>query len=90
MDLKNLVSFTDYFIICTASSARMLDALADGVVEKTLLGHKKKAHVEGLSASGWIVLDYGDIVVHLFSEEMRRFYKLEELWSKGKTVLRLQ
>lgn len=90
LDLKEMTSFTDYFVICTGTSSRMLNALADGVNEKTRETHKKKAHIEGNADSGWLVLDYGDVVVHLFDEELRRYYKLEELWKDGKILLRVQ
>ena len=58
LDIKENASFTDYFIICTATSNRMLHALADGVVEKTLEQHKKKGRIEGTPDSGWIIVDY--------------------------------
>ncbi len=90
LDIKEVVSFTDYFVICTASSNRMLHALADGVIEKTLAKYKKKGRIEGKPDSGWLVVDYGDIVVHLFDEDLRHYYKLEELWKDGKVLLRLQ
>jgi ribosome-associated protein len=90
LDIKELASFTDYFVICTATSSRMLNALADGVMEKTRLDHNKKGHIEGNAESGWLVVDYGDIVIHLFDEELRHYYKLEELWKDGKVLLRVQ
>ena len=90
LDLKGIVSFTDYFIICTATSNRMLNALADGVVEKTLVEHKKKGRIEGTPDAGWMIVDYGDIVVHLFDVDLRRYYKLEELWDEGKVLLKVQ
>jgi ribosome-associated protein len=90
LDIREQVSFTDYFVICTATSSRMLNALADGVVEKTKADHNKKGHIEGNPDSGWLVVDYGDVVVHLFDEELRRYYKLEELWKEGKVLLRVQ
>lgn len=68
----------------------MLNALADAVREKVREEFKKKSRREGSPEAGWIVLDYGDIVVHLFDEELRRYYKLEELWKEGKVLLRLQ
>jgi ribosome-associated protein len=68
----------------------MLNALADGVLEKTRQEHKRKGSLEGTPETGWLVVDYGDIVVHLFDEELRRYYKLEELWRDGKILLRLQ
>jgi ribosome-associated protein len=77
-------------VICTATSSRMLNALADGVIEKTHAAHKRKGRIEGKSDAGWLVVDYGDIVVHLFDEELRHYYKLEELWKEGKVLLRVQ
>ena len=68
----------------------MLRALADGVIEKTREKHKRKSSIEGKPEAGWLVLDYGDIVVHLFDEDLRHYYKLEELWKGGKVLLRLQ
>jgi ribosome-associated protein len=90
LDLKNIASFTDYFIICTATSSRMLNALADAVLDKTRTEHKRKGRREGSPEDGWLVVDYGDIVVHLFDEELRNYYKLEDLWKEGKVVLRVQ
>jgi ribosome-associated protein len=90
LDIKELTAFTDYFIICTGTSNRMLNALADGVSEKTRLDHKKKGRIEGQADSGWIIVDYGDIVVHIFDNELRQYYKLEELWDEGKILLTVQ
>ena len=90
LDIKDLVSFTDYFIICSATSNRMLSALADGIIERTRSEYKKKGRIEGKPESGWLVVDYGDIVVHLFDEALRSYYKLEELWKEGKVLLKVQ
>jgi ribosome-associated protein len=90
LDIKGIVSFTDYFILCTASSNRMLNALADGVIERTLLEHKMKGRIVGTPDSGWMIIDFGDIIIHLFDADLRRYYKLEELWDEGKILLRLQ
>lgn len=68
----------------------MLKALADGVIEKTRLDHKKKGGLEGTPDAGWMIIDYGDIVVHLFDEDLRRYYQLEQLWGEGKVLLRVQ
>jgi ribosome-associated protein len=90
LDIKDIATFTSYFIICTANSNRMLNALADGVIEKTLKEHKRKGRIEGKADAGWLVVDYGDIVVHLFDEDLRHYYKLEELWKDGKVLLKVQ
>lgn len=68
----------------------MLDALAKGVLDATKQFYKKKRRVEGQPEEGWLVLDYGDVVVHLFSPDQREYYDLEELWSDGKVLLRVQ
>lgn len=90
LDVKGVVSFTDYFIICTATSNRMLNALADGVLEKARLDHKKKGRLEGMPDSGWMIIDFGDIVVHIFDQDLRHYYRLEELWDEGRVLLKVQ
>jgi len=77
-------------VLCTATSSRMLKALAEAVMEKARAEKAKKGRIEGRPDDGWLVVDYGDIVVHLFDAELREYYKLEELWSEGKMLLRLQ
>lgn len=90
LDLRGVASFTDYFVICTGTSDRMLDALAEAVDEKVRQRHHRHGHLEGIASSGWLLLDYGDVIVHLFSPDQRRYYQLESLWSEGKVLLRLQ
>jgi ribosome-associated protein len=90
LDIKDVASFTDYFILCNGTSDRMLDGLAKGVLEATKKNYKKKSRVEGQAREGWLVMDFGDVVVHLFSPDMREYYDLEELWSDGKVLLRVQ
>jgi ribosome-associated protein len=90
LDIKEVASFTDYFILCNGTSDRMLEALAKGVLEATRSQYKKKGRVEGRAREGWLVMDFGDVVVHLFSPDMREYYDLEELWSDGKVLLRVQ
>ncbi len=90
LDLKDIASFTDYFVLCNGTSDRMLDALADTVLESARVQYKKKGRKEGEARDGWLVVDYGDVVVHLFSPDQRDYYRLEELWSEGKVLLRVQ
>lgn len=68
----------------------MLDALAKGVLDALKKDYKRKGRVEGQSQEGWLVLDFGDVVVHLFSPDQREHYDLEELWSDGKVLLKVQ
>ena len=90
IDLQNIAMFTDYFVICNGTSDRMLDALADGVIEKVRETHGLKTRPQGQSSSGWVVVDLGSVIIHCFAPEMRDFYKLEELWKEGKILLRVQ
>lgn len=90
LDLQKIAMFTDYFVICTGTSDRMLDGLANGVIDKVREKHKTKGHKEGEPAGGWVIVDFGSVVVQLFAPETRDYYKLEELWKEGKVLLRLQ
>ena len=90
LDIHAISSFTDYFIICNGTSDRMLQALADAVLE---FSKKKQGYtpaLEGNARDGWLVVDLGDIVIHLFSPDQRDYYKLEQLWDKGSRVLSIQ
>lgn len=89
LDIQEIASFTDYFIICTGSSDRMLNALADEIEDKVRTELDIKTKARGLPASGWITLDLGDIVVHFFSPDQREFYRLEEFWDQGKILVRM-
>ena len=90
LDIRELADFTDYFVICSGTSDRMLKALADEVLERVRVIHGLKGRIEGLPQEGWLLIDYVDVVVHLFSPDRRDYYRLEELWGKGKVLLRLQ
>jgi ribosome-associated protein len=68
----------------------MLDALMEAVVEQVKSSFKVKPKIEGEPKDGWLLADYGDLVVHIFSPEQRSFYQLEDLWSDGKILLRVQ
>lgn len=90
LDLQGVADFCDYFVICTGTSDRMLDALSDDLVRGIRKTHQLKGRREGLSRDGWLLVDYGSVVVHLFSPDQREYYALEELWKEGKTVLHIQ
>ena len=89
MDIKDVASFTDYFVIASGTSKRMLQSLASVITRDIKTEFHKTTQPQGTSDSGWIVLDYGDVVVHLLSPEQRDYYRLEELWAEGNVVLRL-
>lgn len=92
LDLTEVTTFTDYFVISTAGSRRQLDAL-QGAVRETLKQEEDRlmaVNVEGDPESGWILMDYNSVIVHLFTEEMRDFYRLEDLWKNARVVARIQ
>jgi ribosome-associated protein len=90
MDIREISDFADYFVICSGTSDRMLHALSHDVVEKIKETHQLRGRTEGLPEDGWILLDFGDVIVHLFSPDRRDYYRLEDLWGRGKVILRLQ
>jgi ribosome-associated protein len=89
MDIKEIASFTDYFVIASGTTNRMLQSLSSTLAREIKTKFHKTCNPQGHADSGWIVLDYGDVVVHLFSPEQRDYYRLEDLWSEGNLVLRL-
>ncbi len=90
MDLQGVAPFTDYFVICSGTSNRMLKALIHAAMDDVREKHRLKTRVEGTENDGWILADFGDVVLHIFSPLQRDYYNLEQLWSEGKVVLHLQ
>jgi ribosome-associated protein len=90
LDISEMSDFADYFVICSGTSDRMLQALANAVVERVRETYHVKPRIEGLPQEGWVLADYGNLIVHLFSPDRRDYYRLEELWGKGKVLLHLQ
>ena len=90
LDVRGVSAFTDYMVVLTAGSVRQLNALADDLAETVERGGLSLHHREGTADSGWVLLDFGDVVIHLFSEERREFYRLEQVWREGKELVRIQ
>jgi ribosome-associated protein len=91
LDLAGHSAFADFFIICTGTSERQLDALVDAVDETARKAYQLKSpRVEGHPAGGWVLADFGAVIVHAFSPAQRHRYKLEELWHECKVMLRIQ
>ncbi|MBI3267907.1 MAG: ribosome silencing factor [Planctomycetes bacterium] len=86
LDLRKLSSVCDYFVLCTGMSAKQLQAIADGLREQFKALELGKGNCEGYEAGAWILLEAGDVVVHLLRQEMRRFYDLESLWADAPVV----
>ena len=86
IDLRGVSSMTDYILIAEGSVDRHLQALSEAIIEELRLAGHNPVHVEGDREGGWIVLDYLDWIVHLFTPELREKYALERLWPKGKIL----
>lgn len=83
---KDSGAFTDYFVVCSGTNPRQVQAISDEVEERLKKAGQRPAHVEGYKQAEWILLDYVDFVVHVFSEKARKFYDLERLWKSAKRM----
>jgi ribosome-associated protein len=89
-DVKDISSLADYFIVCSAQVERQIRAIAEGIEEALDAVDVPPYRREGTPADGWVLLDYGDVIVHIFSNEQRDYYKLEQLWENAHLVVRVQ
>ncbi len=91
LDLRDYATFADYFLIGNGENERQLNALAEDMALKAKnLAGSPAFGIEGSPASGWVLIDFGDLVVHLFSPQMRDYYGLEDIWDEAHVVLRMQ
>ncbi len=86
LDLDAVSDFAEFFLICSGSSDRQVRAIADGIVRHLRKAGRKPLHVEGHQHGRWILIDYGDLVAHVFDQKTREFYALERLWADGTDV----
>ncbi len=86
LDLREVTSFTDYFVICSGANSRQVQAIANEIQQKLSETGERPTNVEGLENAEWVLLDYGDLVVHVFSEPARAYYDLDRLWRTAQEV----
>jgi len=90
LDTQGVCSFADYFVICSGDTARQIEAIRDEIGQvlkrEGILPH----HYEGAVDSGWLLLDYGDVIVHIFAPTERGYYQLDNLWSQASTLVKIQ
>jgi ribosome-associated protein len=86
LDLRGLTSIADYFVICSAGSTTQVDAIADGIDRALAHEGSRPSHIEGKPSSTWVLMDYGDVVVHIFDEHTRTYYSLERLWGDAPSI----
>jgi ribosome-associated protein len=90
MDIKENTIIADYFVICSGTSVRMVKALMLDVHDEVKKKFGLIPRLEGEAQAGWMLADYGSVILHVFSPDRRDYYSLEELWAEAKTILRLQ
>ncbi len=86
LDISEIATFANYFLFCTGDSSRQIQAIADEIEKQLKAVGMRSSHIEGYQNSEWILMDYFDLVVHIFSKEARAFYDLERLWRDGKKL----
>lgn len=90
LDVRSVSLLADYFIICSGDTERQVKAIFDNILESAQNSGLKPLQIEGAPASGWMLLDYGTIIVHVFLPAQRDYYRLEDLWSDASLVVRIQ
>lgn len=86
LHLEPVTDFTDYFLVMSGTNDRQVQAIADSILESLRAEKIRPLHAEGLSEATWVLLDFGDFVIHIFQEDTRRFYGLERLWGDAPDV----
>ncbi len=92
LDIEDITTIADYFVICSGTTRRQLEALKSAI-QAELKSHPERTlplNIEGTADSGWILMDYNGVIVHLFTPEVRDFYQIEELWQSGRIVTQIQ
>jgi len=90
LDLAELTTVADYFVICSGGSERQLGAIADGVLEGMRAEGVRPVGKEGTAESHWVLIDFGAVILHVFTPPERDYYQLERHWAQAKTILRVQ
>ena len=90
LDTRNICSFADYFVLCNGDSDRQIEAIREEIGKVLKKEGIVPHHSEGTAESGWVLLDLGGVIVHIFSPQQRDYYKLDELWNKAVPVIRIQ
>ena len=86
LDLSKLTSICDYFVICSGSNSTQVGAIAEGIGRDLANAGVHPSHMEGATGANWVLMDYGDVVVHIFEEQTRTYYCLEKLWGEAPRI----
>ena len=86
LEVGHLTSVADYFVFCSGSSERQVNAIAEAIQDEIRRVFKDRASIEGQTSGTWVLLDYGDIIVHIFHENIRAYYGIENMWRDAKQI----
>lgn len=90
LDLRQRCSFADYFVVCSGSSERQIKAILEEVDKSLGQEGAPLLRTEGSTESGWVLLDFGDVIIHIFSPDIRDYYRIENIWADGPPIVRVQ
>jgi ribosome-associated protein len=90
LDVSRICSFADYFVICSGDNQRQMEAIWEGIVHELKQSAVLSHHSEGSSGSGWMLVDFGSVIVHIFAPAERAYYQLDQLWNEAIPVVRIQ
>jgi ribosome-associated protein len=90
LDVREICNFADYFVLCSCDAVRQADALSDEIIRSLKQENTPPLHKEGTPDSGWVLIDYGSVIVHILSPAEREYYRLDELWKQANPVVRIQ
>ena len=86
LEVSQLTSYSDFFLLCSAASERQVGAIVQSIEERLRTNDRRPLHLEGESRAEWVLLDYGDFIVHVFTEEKRAYYALDSLWGDARRL----
>jgi ribosome-associated protein len=90
LDVRDVTTIADFFVVCSGNNSRQIQAIAEAIDEGLGQQGGRLLHREGDAETGWVLLDFGDVIVHIFAPKEREYYRLERLWNEAKTVVYLQ
>ncbi|MBU2609036.1 MAG: ribosome silencing factor [Chloroflexi bacterium] len=90
LDTRDVCSFAEYFVICSGDSSRQIDAIREEIEHVLKEQGVRPHHYEGSTDSGWLLMDYGAVIIHIFAPEERDYYQLDKLWGQANTLVRVQ
>ena len=89
LDIRPVSTIADYFVICSGASERQIEAIGEGIRTELKEIGVRALHREGAALSGWVLMDYGSVIVHVFLSQTRGYYNLEQLWQDARTIVRV-